>query len=106
MHQQHLTRREAIPIEAEPDQELTEAAILAVLLSKYGPTLSLAELLEVTKVSRSTADNLKNPMHKRFDPQYPKGSPLFDSPNSPRIYRSPQAAKWLFKRLTKHINAK
>ena len=107
MHHQQVSCREAIPIEAAPpDGEHTENSILAGLLLKYGPVLSFAELLEATKVSRSTADNFKNQKHKRFDPLYPKGSPIFESTNSPHIFSSPDAAKWLFARLTRRITSK
>ena len=107
MQQQHNIEREVIPIKAAPPAgPVTEASILALLLAKYGPTLSFAELLHVTKVGRSTAANFKNPKHKRFNSLYPQGFPLFDSTNSPRAYWTHHAAKWLFNRHTNHINSK
>ena len=106
MHQQHLTRREVIPIMvAPPDGQMTEAFLLEQLVWKYGPTLNRTELLEVTKVSNSSAGNFTNEKHQRCDPQYPKGFPLFDSDNSPCAYFAVDAAKWLFTRYTKHINS-
>lgn len=107
MHQHHNIQLDVIPIQtAPPDGPVTEASILALLLSIYGPTLSFAELLHVTKVGRSTAGNFKNLKHKRFDPLYPQGFPLFDTTNSPRAFWTHHAAKWLFNRDTNHINSK
>ena len=91
-----------VPIQAAlPVGMVTEESILASLLEKYGPTLSFAELLTVTKVGSSKAYELKNPKHPGFDPLYPKGFPLFDSSNSPRVFWTHHAAHWLFGRSSK-----
>ena len=104
MHQQHPTKREAIPIQAAPPDDVTEARILALLLSLYGPTLSSRELRKVTKVSRSSEGNYRNRRHKRFNADYPRGFPLFDAANSPRAFWTADAARWLAKRANNNIN--
>ena len=104
MHQQHRTERDAIPIQAAPPDEVTEARILALLLSLYGPTLTSRELLKVTKVGRSSAANLRNPKHPRFDGTYPQGFAVFDAANSPHAFWTHDAARWLAKRANNNIN--
>ena len=79
------------------------SALLLLLLQLYGPHLSFKELLRVTKVGRSKAYQLMNVRHKKHDPQYPSGTPLYDTPNSPRIFSTIQAAAWLERRGLKHI---
>jgi len=79
------------------------STLLLLLLQLYGPNLSFKELLRVTKVGRSKAYQLMNVRHKKHDPQYPSGTPLYDTPNSPRIFSTIQAAAWLERRGVKHI---
>ena len=55
-----------------------------------GPTVRFRELLKVVRVGRSTAYGLfKN------DPTFPKGTPLFDTPRSPRFWWYDQVIAWL-----------
>ena len=79
------------------------SALLLLLLQLYGPSLSFKELLRVTKVRRSKAYQLMNARHKKHDPHYPSGTPLYETPNSPRIFSTHQAAAWLERRGFKHI---
>jgi predicted DNA-binding transcriptional regulator AlpA len=59
------------------------------------PVLRFAELLQLTKVRKSKAYDLMNPKSPGFDPEYPTGFPLFDSPRSPRVYWRHEAIAWL-----------
>ena len=61
------------------------------------------ELLAVTKVSRSRAYELMNPNSPFFDPAYPKGFSLYDSPVSPKIYRLDVGRAWLRGREAKFL---
>lgn len=63
--------------------------------SRYGPTIRFAELLEMTRVGRSKAYQLMNPKHRDFDPEFPTGFPLFNSPRSPKIWWTHLAAAWV-----------
>lgn len=94
-----------IPIPpAMPAGLVTEESILTLLLSIYGPTLSFAELLKVTKVGRSKAYQLMNPKHSGFDPSYPSGFSLFNSKNSPRAFWTRDAASWLYGRFANNFH--
>lgn len=55
-----------------------------------GPTVRFHELLKVVRFGRSTA-------YKVFkeDPTFPKGTPLFDTPRSPRFWWYDQVIAWL-----------
>ena len=59
------------------------------------PVLRFAELLQLTKVGKSKAYDLMNPKSPGFDPDYPTGFPLFDSPRSPKAYWRHEAMAWL-----------
>ena len=55
-----------------------------------GPTVRFHELLKVVRFGRSTAYKVfKN------DPTFPKGTPLFDTPRSPRFWWYDQVIAWL-----------
>lgn len=72
--------------------------------SRYGPTLRFDELLEAANIGRSKAYELTNPKHPRFDPHFPQGFPLFDSPRSPRVWWTHRVAAWVESRERKHLN--
>jgi hypothetical protein len=55
-----------------------------------GPTVRLRELLKVVRVGRSSAYHLM-----KNDPTFPKGTPLFDTPRSPRFWWYDQLIIWL-----------
>ena len=65
------------------------------------PVLRFVELLLLTKVGKSKAYELMNPKSPGFDPDYPTGFPLFDSPRSPKVYWRHEAMAWLHGRSKK-----
>ena len=68
------------------------------------PLLRFAELIKLTKVGRSKAYELMNPKSSAFDPEYPAGFPLFDSPRSPKAYWRHEALAWIEGRSNKFRN--
>lgn len=84
------------------DPPMSELHIQLLLL--YGPRLSFEELMRVTKVGRSKAHELMSRTHPKRDPTFPQGSPLYDAQNSPKIFSTKQAAKWLEAREEKQLN--
>jgi hypothetical protein len=71
-------------------QHIHSPPLLATTWKPDGPTVRFHELLKVVRVGRSTAYSIfKN------DPTFPKGTPLFDSPRSPRIWWYDQVIAWL-----------
>ena len=72
--------------------------------SSNEPILRFPELLKVTKVGRSKAYDLMNPKSPAFDPDYPAGFPLFDSPRSPKAYWRHEALAWIEGRSNKFRN--
>lgn len=66
--------------------------------------LRFPELLKLTKVGRSKAYDLMNFRSPAFDPDYPAGFPLFDSPRSPRVYWRHEALAWIEGRSNKFRN--
>ncbi|WP_182657447.1 helix-turn-helix transcriptional regulator [Stenotrophomonas lacuserhaii] len=66
--------------------------------------LRFPELLKLTKVGRSKAYDLMNPKSPAFDPDYPAGFPLFDSPRSPKVYWRHEALAWIEGRSNKFRN--
>jgi hypothetical protein len=69
-----------------------------------GPVLRFAELLAITKVRKSKAYDLMNPKSPGYDPDFPTGFPLFDSPRSPKGYWRHEAMAWLEGRSNKFRN--
>lgn len=61
-----------------------------------------AELLKLTLVCRSKAYELMNPESPHFDPTFPAGFPLYDSPRSPRAWYLHEAVTWVTGRAMKH----
>lgn len=59
------------------------------------PVLRFHEFLAVTKVGKSKAYDLMNPKSPGYDPDFPTGFPLFDSPRSPKGYWRHEAMAWL-----------
>lgn len=84
-----------------PDREHYEAGLkVSGLLAGQGgekgsPIVLLAELLEITKVGKSKAYRLMNPKKPDYDPEFPTGFPLFDSPRSPKAYWRCEAIAWV-----------
>lgn len=76
---------------------LAEQAIKSELLQKYGLTVRIDGLLEITRVSRSAAYVLM-----KTDPDYPKGIPLYNSENSPKFYWTHEAIAWVESRSNKY----
>ena len=66
--------------------------------------LRFAELLNLTKVKKSKAYAMMNPKDPGFDPDFPSGFPLFDTPRSPKVYWRHEAVAWLEGRSSKFIN--
>lgn len=66
-----------------------------------GPNLRFKELLRVTRVSKSKAYELF-----KKDPAFPKGAPLYDSKNSPKVYLVSDALAWNEMRRNKSRNSK
>ncbi len=65
------------------------------------PIVRFRELLKVTQVGRSKAYELMNPKHRNFDPDFPSGFPLFDSPRSPKAWYREDAIAWVEGRANK-----
>lgn len=65
------------------------------------PIIRFHELLSITKVGRSKAYLLMNPKSSEFDPDYPTGFPLFDSPRSPKAFYRHEAIAWIEGRANK-----
>lgn len=65
------------------------------------PIIRFRELLRITRVGRSKAYLLMNPKSIGFDPDYPTGFPLFDSPRSPKAFYRHEAIAWVEKRANK-----
>jgi hypothetical protein len=61
-----------------------------------GPTLRFKELLKVIRVGKSKAYELI-----KSDPKFPKGTPLYDGPRSPKFYWTHEALAWASARTTK-----
>ena len=93
---QHQPHCESTDTTSESDPPTS--ALLLVLLQLYGPNLNFKELMRVTKVGRSKAYELM-----KSDPHFPIGTPLYDAPNSPRIFSTIQAAAWLERRGLKQV---
>ncbi len=55
-----------------------------------GPTVRFSELLKVVRVGRSSAYKIL-----KKDPTFSKGTPLFDTPRSPRFWWYDQVIAWL-----------
>lgn len=70
------------------------------------PIMRFRELLQVTQVGRSKAYELMDPKSRSFDPDYPTGFPLFDSPRSPKGYWRHEAMAWIESRSNKFRNQK
>ena len=66
-----------------------------------GPIIRFRELLSITQVGRSKAYLLMNPKSSEFDPDYPTGFPLFDSPRSPKAFYRHEAIAWVEGRANK-----
>ncbi len=65
------------------------------------PIVRFRELLRVTQVGRSKAYELMNPKSPGFDPDFPTGFPLFDSPRSPKVWYRHEAIAWVEGRANK-----
>lgn len=81
-----------------------------ITLTEHGETESrsntetivrFAELLKLTLVCRSKAYELMNPKSPHFDPTFPVGFPLYDSPRSPKAWYLHEAVSWVTGRATK-----
>ncbi|QDA57211.1 hypothetical protein [Thermomonas aquatica] len=66
--------------------------------------LRFAELLSLTKVGRSKAYAMMNPKDPGFDPDFPNGFALFDTPRSPKAFWRHEAVAWLEGRSNKFIS--
>lgn len=65
------------------------------------PIVRFHGLLKVTQVGRSKAYELMNPKNPGFDPDFPTGFPLFDSPRSPKVWYRHEAIAWVEGRANK-----
>lgn len=74
------------------------------IVSVDAPVLRFAELLALTKVRKSKAYDLMNPKSPGYDPDFPTGFPLFNSPRSPKGYWRHEAMAWLEGRSNKFRN--
>lgn len=64
-------------------------------------TIRFRRLLEITQVSRSKYYELTNPSHANYDPSFPVGFPIYDSPNSPLAWYRNDAEAWVARRSKK-----
>jgi predicted DNA-binding transcriptional regulator AlpA len=60
------------------------------LLQHYGPVLRHKEMIKALSIGRSKSYEMA-----KKDPSFPKGIPLFDSENSPKIYSTHDVIAWL-----------
>lgn len=94
----------SIPVQ-ESEEPKTDLVRLTPLMTPVwqpdGPTLRFKELLKVTRVSRSKAYELM-----KSDSDFPKGIPLYDGFQSPKIYLTHEAMAWVESRATKFRNQK
>lgn len=65
------------------------------------PIVRFRGLLKVAQVGRSKAYELMNPKHPKFDPEFPAGFPLFDSPRSPKAWFRHEVIAWVEGRANK-----
>lgn len=68
------------------------------------PILRFSEFIRLVKVGRSKAYNLTNPKSPEYDPEFPTGFPLFDSPRSPKGYWRHEGIAWARGRSNKFRN--
>lgn len=66
------------------------------LLQHYGPVLRHKEMIKVLSMGRSKSYEMV-----KQDEAFPKGCPLFDSANSPKIYWTHEVIAWLETRYQK-----
>lgn len=95
--ERELNKGEAIAIRVQTNTDEREGDSDDLLLR-------FPELLQLTKVGRSKAYDLMNQRSPGFDPDYPSGFPLFDSPRSPKVYWRHEALAWIEGRSNKFRN--
>lgn len=66
-----------------------------------GPTVRFKDLLKILRISRSKAYQLM-----QVDKTFPRGTPLYDSPRSPKFYWVQDAIVWLEARSNKFLPTK
>lgn len=69
------------------------------LLQHYGPVLRHKEMIKVLSMGRSKSYEMV-----KQDETFPKGAPLFDGENSPKIYWTHEVIAWLEARYQKFHN--
>lgn len=65
------------------------------------PLLRFREVLKLTKVGRSKAFDMMNKKSSGYDPYFPEGFPLFDSPRSPKAWYRDEVFAWIEARAKK-----
>lgn len=88
-----------IPIQELVQSQAVNGQALQSALDRYGPTVRIDGLLEITCVSRSKAYELM-----QVDHTFPQGVPLYDGENSPRFYWTHEALAWVEARSNKFRN--
>lgn len=92
-------KRISIPIvESSQSQPITGLASVLAWQADH-PTMRFKELVKVGSFSRSKAYELR-----KSDPTFPKGTPLYDSENSPKFYWTHEVMAWLEARSNKFNN--
>jgi predicted DNA-binding transcriptional regulator AlpA len=76
-------------------------AIKEYLLQHYGPVLRHKEMIKVLSMSNSKSYEVI-----KQDETFPKGVPLYDGVNSPKIYWTHEVIAWLEARYQKFRNQK
>ncbi len=88
-----------IPLQELVQSQAMTGQALQSALDRYGPTVRIDGLLEITCVSRSAAYVLM-----KTDSSYPKGIPLYDGEHSPKFYWTHEALAWVEARSNKFRN--
>lgn len=89
----------SIPIvESSQSQPITGLASV-MAWQPDSPTMRFKEVVKVGSFSRSKAYELM-----KVDPTFPKGTPLYESKNSPKFYWTHEVMAWLEARSNKFNN--
>lgn len=68
------------------------------------PVVRTQGFFKITGVSRTRGYEMWNRKSPYWDPEFPVGFPLYDSPNSPKVFWVHEALAWLQARSNQHRN--
>ena len=93
--------RSTEPIRSETEQTASRSEY-ALIDGK--PIVRMREFLKIVGVSRTRAYEKWNPKSPYWDPEFPVGFPLYDSPQSPRVFWVHEGFNWVQARSNQHRN--